>query len=128
MQATECKASARKQEDIPGSFKYHGFLEHAFRLTSPGQEEQPMFWLKDKWNINDKTKVNKTKFNFIYSPIDEHDRPSKHPRPMSKIFIIKYCLLGTADSIKYLTFRGIKHYFMQYKPTPLRLDLPPIYI
>ena len=37
MQATvtECKAGAGKTSRCPGSFKYHGFLEHAFRQTFP---------------------------------------------------------------------------------------------
>ena len=41
---------SERPEDIPGSFKYHGILEQAFRQTfPPGQEEQPMFWFKDKY-------------------------------------------------------------------------------
>ena len=43
------RVQSERREDNPGSFKYHGFLEHAFQQTfPPGQEEQPMFWLKDK--------------------------------------------------------------------------------
>ena len=33
MQATECKLQSERPEDISGFFRYHGFLEHAFRET-----------------------------------------------------------------------------------------------
>ena len=44
------RVQSERLEDIQGAFKYHGFLKHTFQQTfSPGQEEQLMFWFKDKF-------------------------------------------------------------------------------
>ena len=75
------RVQSERPEDIPGSFKYHGFLEHAFRQKfSPVKRSNQCFGLRiNSWTTYEATCTLTGLLNEILAKTDFLDWPSWPP-------------------------------------------------